>query len=198
MRDKGLKRKLAFIILVGYATSSLIAAVRALESATAKGTIGLGTWNTQAARDIEVTAGDSVLCRSDFTTEAKDWRPSGCDWRIGNGSYCQSAKDENLRSLPSLPELAETTDYTMYLKAYKIGGSEGFLIMFHVADKDYYWLNLGGWNNTGHGVGHNRVPIGGIVPGRIETGRWYDIRIELTGPRIRCFLNNARILDVND
>jgi hypothetical protein len=197
--DTGMKRKLAVTILVGYATSSLIAAVRVLETTGPRGTIGLGTWRTQAAyRDIEVTAGDSVLYRSDFTTEAKDWKPSGGDWRVSNGSYLQSAKDENLRSVLSLPELAEATDYTVRLRAYKLSGSEGFLIMFHVTDNGFYWLNLGGWNNTGHEVEHNRVAVGGRVPGRIETGRWYDIRIELAGPRIKCFLNDAQILDVND
>ena len=198
-----LKRNLAFAILAGCAMCLLTAAVHVSEPAAARGTIGLGTWKTQAEyKDIVVTAGDKVLYRSNFTTEAKDWRPSGGDWRVVDGAYRQSVKGENLRSVLSLPEMAEATDYTMQLKARKIAGSEGFLIMFHVADDDYYWASIGGWNNANHGVSHvvgnNRALVGVRVPGKIETGRWYDIRIELTGPQIKCFLNNTQILDLND
>ena len=33
------------------------------------------------------------------------------------------------------------------------------------------------------------------VPGRIETGRWYDIRIEVQGAHIRCYLDGKLIHD---
>jgi len=193
-----MKRNLLIAVLGGGALCLLTAAVR-VESTTGRGTIGLGTWKTQAEyKDIEVTTAGTVLYRSDFTTEAKDWRPSGGDWKVVDGAYRQSARGENLRSVLALPELNEATDYTVQLKARKISGSEGFLILFHVTDDDFSWLNLGGWNNTGHGIKHNRAAVGGRVPGKIETGRWYDIRIELTGPRIKCFLDDERVLDVND
>ena len=42
----------------------------------------------------------------------------------------------------------------------------------------------------GRGVGH------GHVPGKIETGRWYDIKIELQGPRIRCWLDGKLVHDI--
>jgi hypothetical protein len=72
-----MKRNFAFAILAACATCLLTAAVHVSGPAAARGTIGLGTWQTQAEyKDIEVTAGDKVLYRSDFTTEAKDWRPS--------------------------------------------------------------------------------------------------------------------------
>ncbi len=198
-----MKRNLGTALLAVCATCLLTAAVRVSEPAAVRGTIGLGTWKTQAEyRDIQVTAGDSVLYRSDFTTEAKDWKSSGGDWKVVDGAYRQSATGENLRSVLSLPELAEATDYTVHLKARKIAGSEGFLVMFHVADDDFYWASIGGWNNTNHGISHvvgnKRALVGGRVPGKIETGRWYDIRIELTGPRIKFFLNDTRILDLND
>ena len=34
------------------------------------------------------------------------------------------------------------------------------------------------------------------MPGSIETGRWYDIRIELTGKNIKCYLDGKLIHDV--
>jgi hypothetical protein len=194
-----MKRALSILLLAGGAASLSPAAVRVSELPAVRGTIGLGTWLTEAEyKDIEVTAGDRVLYRSDFTTEAKDWTPSGGDWKVVEGAYRQSDLGENRRSVLRVPELADAVDYTVRLKARKLAGREGFLVMFHVRDEDFYWLNLGGWNNTAHAIERKRVGVGRRVPGRIETGRWYDIRIELAGPRIRCFLNNAPILDVSE
>ncbi len=198
-----MKRSLAVTILGACGACLLTAAVHVSQSPVARGTIGLGTWNSQAEyKDIVVTAGDKVLYRSDFTTEAKDWVPSAGNWSVLDGAYRQSAMGDSLRSVLKLPELAEATDYKVRLKARKIGGNQGFLILFHVADDDFFWASLGGWNNVNHGVSHvtgnRRAPVGARVPGRIETGRWYDIRIELAGPRIECFLNNVPILDVSE
>lgn len=57
------------------------------------------------------------------------------------------------------------------------------------------WWNLVGWGNKEHGL-----ELPGIacqrVPGRIETDRWYDIRIEVQGARVRCFLDGELIHDV--
>jgi len=36
------------------------------------------------------------------------------------------------------------------------------------------------------------------VPGSIETGRWYDIRIEVQGTRIRCYLDGKLIHDFEE
>jgi hypothetical protein len=194
-----MKCTLAFGILSAVATGLGIAAVHVQEIPVVSGTIGLGTWNTQAEfKDIEVTVGDNVLYRSDFTNEAKGWQPSGGDWQVVGGAYRQGATGENRRSILKLPALAEATDYTVRLMARKIAETEGFLILFHVTDQDFYWLNLGGWLNRSHGVEHKRVLVGRPVPGRSETGRWYEIRIELTGRRIKCFLDGARIGDVSD
>jgi alpha-L-arabinofuranosidase len=86
-------------------------------------------------------------------------------------------------------------DYTLNVKARKISGREGFLIMFDAEERGKNWWNLGGWGNREHGL-----EVGGVeaphVPGKIETGRWYDIRIELAGNCIRCFLDGKLIHDV--
>ena len=42
------------------------------------------------------------------------------------------------------------------------------------------------------GVEHDRVP------GKIETGRWYDIKIELQGSRIRCWLDGQLVHDIKN
>ena len=51
-----------------------------------------------------------------------------------------------------------------------------------IATTSPFWLNLGGWNNTQHGV--ESIVNGAksqiaTTPGSIETGKWYDIVCQL-------------------
>jgi len=87
------------------------------------------------------------------------------------------------------------------LKARKLGGSEGFLILFSVKDNNnWVWWNIGGWNNSQHGIECSdeggKSLVGKFVQGSVETGRWYDIKVELSGQRIRCYLDGKLIHDV--
>jgi alpha-L-arabinofuranosidase len=163
---------------------------------TRGGKIGLGTWNTQAEfKDIKVTQGNKVLFVSDFAKNTKGWKFTGGDWQTADGALRQSAKGTDLRAYAGQKEWK---DYTLTLKARKLGGAEGFLIIFAAPnEKDKAWWNLGGWGNQGHavemrGVEHDRVP------GQIETGRWYDIKIELQGSRIRCWLDGQLVHDIKN
>jgi alpha-L-arabinofuranosidase len=60
--------------------------------------------------------------------------------------------------------------------------------------------NIGGWGNVRcqieHCVDGAKSPLGDSVPTQIETGRWYDIRVELHGDRVRCFLDDKLVHDV--
>ena len=82
-----------------------------------------------------------------------------------------------------MPGSQAWTNYTLALQARKTGGSEGFLVMFNVADpNNWLWWNIGGWTNTYHAVEQrvNGVKSSGAkVAGAITTGQWYDIRIEI-------------------
>ena len=52
-----------------------------------------------------------------------------------------------------MPGSEAWTNYTLTLQARKLGGSEGFLVMFNVADSNnWFWWNIGGWTNTSHAV----------------------------------------------
>jgi alpha-L-arabinofuranosidase len=95
------------------------------------------------------------------------------------------------------------SQYTYSLKARKIAGAEGFFIMFHALDdRNFYWWNIGGWGNSRHAIEHAvngaKSIVGNEAPGRVETGRWYDIRIEVDGSRIKCYLDGKLIHDVED
>ena len=163
---------------------------------TRGGLIGLGTWATQAEfKDIKVIQGEKVLFASDFAKGTKGWRLHDGDWQVTAGALRQSGNGTDVRAYAGKKEWK---DYTLTLKARKLGGAEGFLIIFAAAnEKDKTWWNLGGWGNTGHsiearGVEHDRVP------GKIETGRWYDIKIELQGARIRCWLDDQLVHDIKN
>jgi len=165
------------------------------------GAVGLGTWRTQAEfKEATVTSGGRTLLSSDFQQDAPGWRVFRGDWKVQDGAYRQSATGEDMRSIAGDPAW---TDYTFSVKARKLSGAEGFLVMFRVRDNgNWYWWNVGGWNNTRHAiekaVGGAKSIVGNDAPGRIETGRWYDLRVELEGARIRCYLDGKLVHDAED
>lgn len=156
------------------------------------GMIGVGTWKTQAEfKDIRVTAPDGhILFEDDFSKGLDGWKTSGGDWKVVDGALCQSAAGENIRATAGD---ATWTDYTLTLKARKLDGREGFLIMFHTPDIDHpTWWNLGGWGNTEHSLQGGDL-VEDHVRGSIETGRWYDIKIELSGGKVKAFLDGKLV-----
>jgi len=164
------------------------------------GAIGLATWSTQAEfKDIQVTRGQQVLFQSDFAQGTTGWQIHSGQWQVKQGALQQTGRGTDLRAVAGD---TRWSDYTYTLKARKLGGAEGFLIMFQVRDQNnWLWWNLGGWGNVRHAIercqnGAKSI-LGPAVPGRIETGRWYDIRIELHGETIRCYLDGRLIHDVS-
>ena len=152
-----------------------------------RGLVGVGTWATQAEfKDIKVTQGNRTLHSSDFTTGMAGWKTTRGQWLVADGALRQTSDEENVRALVGEPTWS---DYTITLKARKLGGKEGFLIIFgSPGDDTKSWLNLGGWDNTRHGL---EVPGAESlqIPGHIETGRWHDIRIEVQGATVKCYLD---------
>lgn len=164
----------------------------AVSTGPASGMVGVGTWMTQAEfKDIQVTQDGKVLYASDFSKGSEGWKFAGGEWKVQDGALRQSAMAENLRAF-----IGDTswTDYTLTLKARKIGGNEGFLISFRAPDdKQKSWWNIGGWNNTRHALEIGASDPG--VNGSIETGRWYDIRVEVKGSAVKCYLDGKLLHD---
>lgn len=158
------------------------------------GKIGVGTWNTQAEyKDIKVTRGNETLYACDFSKGTEGWKLLGGDWKVEEGALRQNARGENVRALVGD---ANWSDYTLSLKARKLDGAEGFLILFNTKDENQKsWWNLGGWNNSKHAVEIGGI-VGNEVPGQIETGKWYDIRIELQGGNAKCYLDGKLMHDI--
>jgi len=166
-------------------------------SRTGSGAIGVGTWKTQAEfKDVQVTGPDgTILFASDFITNSDGWRLSGNGaWQVANGALCQSSGNENVRATAGDKSW---TDYTLTLKARKLGGSEGFLILFHVNDDlTKNWWNIGGWGNSANAIELDNHIIT-QTPGHVETGRWYDVRVEVKGSRVRCYLDGQLVHELD-
>jgi alpha-L-arabinofuranosidase len=158
------------------------------------GAVGVGTWATQAEfKDIKVTQGDKVLFESNFADGTKGWRLHGGNWTVKDGALQQTGRGDNIRAFIGDKSW---TNYTLTLKARKLGGAEGFLISFGVQDDNAKaWWNIGGWGNVRHALEVGGVPDSS-VNGKIETGKWYDIRVELQGNSIKCYLDGKLLHDV--
>lgn len=155
-----------------------------------EGRIGVGTWGTQAEfKDIKVVKGGQTLYESDFSKGTQGWRTPRGQWTAENGVLRQTGDGNGTLALVGD---RDWRDYTLTLKARKISGSEGFLITFGARNEEKSWWNLGGWGNTGHGVESSGLN-GQRADGKIETGRWYDIKIELQGTKANFYLDGKLV-----
>ncbi|HJT76177.1 MAG TPA: alpha-L-arabinofuranosidase C-terminal domain-containing protein [Gemmataceae bacterium] len=160
-----------------------------------RGGVGVGTWRTQAEyKDIKVTHGDKVLYQADLASGLKGWRRRSGQWEVVDGALRQSSNREGCMITAGDEKW---TDYTYSLKARKLGGAEGFLVLVHAQDRgNYVWWNVGGWGNTRTAlefVHDGDKSQGRSTPVTVETGRWYDIRVEVQGNKVRCFLDDKLV-----
>jgi alpha-L-arabinofuranosidase len=165
------------------------------------GGIGVATFHTEAQfKDIKVTADNQVNYQSDFSKSADGWRPRGGQWDAVDGALTQTSDASDCRMTAGDPAW---TDYTYSLKARKISGNEGFLVMFHVrGPNDFIWWNVGGWRNTRSAlqktVDGERTDLGPSAPVTVEDNRWYDVRVELKGTDVKCYLDDKLITEATD
>lgn len=161
------------------------------------GAVGLSTWATSAAYDdVKVTDADgNTLLSDDFSGGAAQWtHTGGGSWSIQDGQYVQTdTAAENTMVSAGDPSWH---DYDLHVKATKQSGKEGFLIAFGVKDTgNYYWWNIGGWNNTQTAV--EQAVDGGkstliAKAGSVETGRAYDIDVKVRGRQVTLYLDGQQ------
>ncbi|MFG2355355.1 alpha-L-arabinofuranosidase C-terminal domain-containing protein [Streptomyces sp. NPDC048521] len=158
------------------------------------GAVGLSTWATSAAYDdVQVTAADgTTLLGDDFSGDTSKWtHTGGGGWSVQDGQYVQTdTAAENTMVQAGDPSWH---DYDLHVKATKKSGKEGFLVAFGVRDTgNYYWWNIGGWNNTQSAV--EQAVDGGkstlvAKAGSVETGRAYDVDIKVRGRQVTLYLD---------
>jgi alpha-L-arabinofuranosidase len=160
------------------------------------GTIGLNTWLTAAEfKNIRVTCGGETLYAFDPKAGSKGWSKSKeGSWSVNDGALRQT--DENVQNaVTSFIAGSPWKDYTLELKARKLSGQEGFIIRFRDQRDRAIHLNLGGWGNKEHGLEQNGQNPIVRKPGKIETGRWYAIKIQLDGERVKVWVDNEPLFD---
>ncbi|MBW6534166.1 MAG: T9SS type A sorting domain-containing protein [Mariniphaga sp.] len=127
---------------------------------------------------------------------------SGGEWNIEGDAIVQSSLNENIRLL-----FGETNwqNYEITLQAQKLGGDEGFLVLFRADGDNFYWLNIGGWGNSQHAIekgaaGEGRWGVfnGLTSSGSIATAVWYDIKIRCEGNRFQIWFDGDLLFDFTD
>ncbi|MBR1414367.1 MAG: carbohydrate binding domain-containing protein [Prevotella sp.] len=141
---------------------------------------GFGTWGTQAsfqgAQDVDFVYGD---------------------WQKDGNTVRQTSRREATICLQK--DIIDSDHYTLKYRARKDRGYEGFLIIFNYVDeKNYCWLNFGGWGNSTHAI--EQISSGGklqaeMVPGRVEEGRWYDVTLTVSGDSVKAWLDQELVFD---
>jgi alpha-L-arabinofuranosidase len=164
------------------------------------GGVGLATWATQAAYDdLVVTGADGEVLLSDDFDDASQWDTQTGEWAIVDGEFVQSSNATDARAVAGDPSWS---NYTMEVTARKLGGAEGFLIMFGVQDTgNWYWWNLGGFGNTfslvERAVNGAKSPMAN-TDHTIETGRDYRVRITVEGRQVSLYLDGELVAEFTD
>jgi alpha-L-arabinofuranosidase len=143
---------------------------------------GFATWGTKATFELKDEGYKSI---------SGSWADNA------DGTISQSSLGEQCVAVSK--RIIDSRHYTLNYRARKDKGQEGFMIVFNYVDpQNYCWVNFGGWGNTRHGI--EQISAGGKMqtatkPGKIETGRWYDVRISVDGNNVKCWLDEELIFD---
>lgn len=163
------------------------------------GAIGVASWHTQPEyTDISVTGPDGQkLFTADLSKNTNGWDTFGDDWNVSGGALRPASGNSETWAIAGDPKW---TNYTLHLRARKVAGQEGFMILWHALDgNNFHWWNIGGWGNTVTRCeateGGGREGYGPESSFTVETGRWYDLRLEVTGNRMRGYIDRKLITD---
>ena len=160
--------------------------------------LGFGTYDTSAEfKDVYVERDGKVIYRADFDDLAKWKSPTG-RWAVDHGVYRETEEEVGWSFLVD-PTLSRPINghAVVHAKARKLRGREGFAITVGEAEGRRVQWNLGGWGNYQHAVETDDSIVGAPVVAKIERDRWYDVRIEMEGRRLLCYLDGALVSDVN-
>lgn len=164
------------------------------------GGIGVGTVAAAAEfKEIRVARNGGVLYASAFVTgETEGWQlPGQGDWEVKDGALRQVQPGGTATAFIGD---SNWSDYTLSLKARKLAGAGGLVVVVRNGPQHcrVEW-HLGAKANTKHALvswlGQQDEPVV-ETPGTIEVGKWYDVRIELRGPQLDCYLDGQLVHSV--
>ncbi len=166
------------------------------------GGVGVGCWSTRAEfSDLKLKNDTDEMIH--YSLDPGDF---GLDWKVIKGTFrirdhtlLQPDTDKTPAMCVSRRQFNDD-NLEISLRARKLAGSEGFLIIFGYEDENnYYWWNVGGFTNSQHVImkmenGEKEQLV--QMNGSVKSNQWYDLKIRLEGDRIRCYLNNDMIHDI--
>lgn len=165
---------------------------QAARPAEISGGIGLGTWATSAEfKDVKVQSDGKTIYETNFAGGISAWRKDGGDWGIENGVLRQKKQEVGFLYLDN----PNWKNATVTLKARKLAGPEGFWVTVGKSGGEVARLNFGGWGNIQHAVQSGENIVGNAVRGRIESERWYDVKVEADGQRVRGYLDGMLVVE---
>ncbi|MBP5340502.1 MAG: carbohydrate binding domain-containing protein [Prevotella sp.] len=148
--------------------------------------VGYSTWGTQA----------SYTHCDPLPKTGKPEFVSG-KWEMNDGILQHKGREEG--PLAICNHVIDSDHYTIQCRARKDRGPEGFIIVFNYVDeRNYCWLNFGGWGNTQHAI--EQIGSGGklqtvIRRGRVEQGKWYDVKLQVAGDSVKAWLGDELVFD---
>ena len=155
--------------------------------------VGMGTYNTQSSfQDLGYT--DDKGNALPATLELNPVDVNGT-WTVSGNTISQTANGKDCIRLN--PGTITSDEYIYKVRARKDSGKEGFLVVFNYVDeKNYCWLNIGGWDNTKSAI--QQTADGGrselaTAPVKIEQGKWYDVELKVVGDSIFASLDGKQI-----
>ncbi len=164
------------------------------------GAIGIGSWHTDAEyKDIVVTSADGTrLLDADAAALSAANFMHG-KWKVDGNTVRSGSTTAETWAILGDPKW---TDYTITLKARKIAGDEGFLVLYHAIDgDDLMWWNIGGWRNTKTQIedrhGGSRA-IGQPSSFVVQPDKWYDLRVEIKDRHARCFIDDKLVSEADE
>ena len=161
--------------------------------------VGVATWKTQVTyRNPQLLIeGDEVQL-----SDVKNWTSGNSkpeyqgNWSAEGGTLRQTSNAEE--SMHISPDRMKAKRYTFKVQARKDGGAEAFMIVFNYVDeKNFDWLNLGGWGNTRTSVETtmtgSRNTLDGARNDHYDVGKWYDIQLDVDGEDITAFVDGKQV-----
>ena len=177
----------------------------AQQPALFSGGVGLATWDTESEyRDLQIIKDGKVVYQSDFINRPNEWKAVRGTWAVKDSAYAQTGTGAQRfawlqgRSFDS---------YTLKVRARRISNAtNAFIIPFAVKDDNTMMrAHIGSYVNqnvvfesVSGGMNISDLTNQRRLPAPIQTGRWYDITLEVGADKVDCYLDGNLILSYTE
>ena len=158
------------------------------------GGIGLGSYATQCEyKDIRVTTANGQT----QTINVSQFQNRRGEWKV-EGDVIRQTSNEQL-TMTLLPGFS-SDNYTLQLKARKLGSMEGFFIYYGMDEngRNGFAANIAGWNNRTTAIqpiqrGRTNDVLGRRANQTVETNKWYDVKIAVTPMAVTLYVDGQEM-----